>query len=375
MQQAKAEEFFRQLEAFSADYLCMFGLPKKSPWGGEAWKEGAPQGAIIHYTADLTIEQSLRWFCTEKYQAKASAHVVVAERRMPSVDRLLTHYPLVAELPVTVVQTRGPRETAWHATWTNATCYGIENVNAGELRKDAVTGKLMHWRPRKAGEPEWTSIWSGLLKPTPVESAGRVWDVYPSAQVSANIVLLRYVNALFGGTLQAARILGHEQVQGVETHTAGGEPMKTQKRDPGPLFPLDDVRRSVLSADPRSLAWLEQYEAAPGYCDRLRESAVQDVVAAMAGQRPSAEVAWQRFDAAIRALPDRSAFGLVGKLALYLLGYHVHGLLEPVLHAEDVVGVQAFQRLMGLKVDGEPGRLTKQALVRRLVDRGVLRAP
>jgi N-acetyl-anhydromuramyl-L-alanine amidase AmpD len=373
MNKQKAEEFFRQLEAFSKEYLGQLGLTYPSPWSSDGYDDGKPpKGAIIHYTADMNLESSLKWFCIQKYEAKASAQVVVAPRRMGSADRLLAKYPLVDELPVTVVQVVPPTKKAWHATWANGWAFGIENTNAGELRKDPTSGQLMHWRPAKPGSPDWTTPWADAMK-QPIEANGRWWDNYPTAQIKANIVLLRYVNALFGDSLQPSWILGHEQVQGKATRKADGTPGGTQKRDPGPTYPLHDVRRAVLSHDPDDARFIGQYDCNPAYAAQQFDAYVTDAVAAMAGVRPSREVAWQRFDAAIRALPERAEFGIMGKLALKLLGFHITALAVPELDSDDLTSIWVFQKLMGLKTDSQPGKMTKQAIVQRLVDRGFLR--
>lgn len=368
----KAKEFFLQLEDFSREYLRRLRVSPKSPWGKDTFsRKESPRGAILHYTADTFLDISLKWFCKESFNAKSSAHVVVSDRKLGSANELVASYPLIADLPVTVVQTRSPYEMAWHATWVNGFAYGIENTNAGELRREPETGRLMHWRPAEPGAPDWTMPWEGHTK-EPIEMAGKIWDNFPARQVAANITILRHLNALHEGSLKAPWILGHEQVQGVHTLRGGGRPMKTDKRDPGPSFPLHDVRYSVLAHDLESIQWLSRYEAMPDYCDQERSSYVIDVIQHVAGVRPSHAVAWQRFNSLLQSFPEIDGFGVVGKLVLKLLGYHVTSLLTTELDSDDLQSIWIFQKLMGLEPDTKPGPQTKRAMVARLKDRGLL---
>jgi len=361
-----AREFFRQLTGFSAQYLASLRLPPMSPWGYEGYEgDKAPRGAILHYTANSSLGVTLSWFCHEVFAAKASSHVVIGSRREPNAEQFLAQWPLIKALPVTVVQTRPALKGAWHATWVNAFTYGIENVNMGELRR--VNGKLMSWPPATPGGEEWTTEWANPENKSPLDQVGRTWDNYSSGQVWANIAVLRYANALFGGSLQPEWILGHEQVQGKKTPHCTSE-----KRDPGPLFPLHDIRAAVMGQeDP---AFLDSYDAQPTYESTKRDARVIATVKALSGNDMSAADAWAAFKAAMVLLPSQTGNSLVLKRALNLLGYFVdidNAAMGPV----DTVSVKTFQVLMGLTEDGVPGPITRRAMLDRLVDRGYLSAP
>jgi hypothetical protein len=89
---------------------------------------------------------------------------------------------------------------------------------------------------------------------------------------------------------------------------------------------------------------------------------------------PSTEVAWSRFESAVRALGNGGEkFGRAGKTALKLLGYHVPTHTHEEMHDTDRTAIWLFQRAMGLKADQIPGPKMRQALIERLSDRGVLR--
>jgi len=153
-----AVEFFDQLGTFSRRYLAEARIGNAiTPWGG-AWV-GQPRGAIVHFTADEDLDRVLRWFLVEKYQAEAAAHVVVADRKLGSHSRLADGLPLVEGLSATVIQCRPPMLSSWHASWTNDFCYGIECLNAGELRTED-NSRFTSWRPKDSGSPDWTMPWS-----------------------------------------------------------------------------------------------------------------------------------------------------------------------------------------------------------------------
>lgn len=389
---AQAVEFFRQLDIFSDRFVkAELGLnTATSPWGSSL-EADEPKGAVLHYTADDDLLRVLRWFLDPKWQSKCSSHAVVADRKLGTTQEMAKDLPLVAELPVTVVQCRLPSQEAWHATWCNASTYGIENVNVGEVRKapDGSDGWVC-WRPRDKSSPEWTLPWKSPYK-TPVGLYGRFWEPYTSEQIEANVALLRYVRDYFGeGRLQRPWIVGHEAVQGVDTRGRGGSgpPMRTDKRDPGPTFPIHGIRYAVFDGwtPVGRYDWFNTYRGDPRWGQSDRDTMVVRVVRAMAGRPetpgaadPSPETAWARFKSGFQATltNGETPFGVWGKLALWLLGFHVSSLKEgelrdPDLDSEDCQSVWIFQRLAGITTDGKPGKVTRENIWKRLQDRGFI---
>ena len=373
----QAREFFDQLDEFSRRYVAAeLNLPSAtSPWGEREYDTDTPKGAILHFTADEDLLRVLRWFLVEKFQARASAHAVVADRRLASQDELAHDLPLVQELPATIIQVRPPHTQAWHATWTNGTCYGIENVNAGPLRKEpSIEGQqdsFTSWRPRDKSSPDWTMPWKVPYK-TAVGLYGGWWAPYTPEQVHANVILLRYVQQLFG-SLQLPWILGHENVQGVKTpHTHGHN-----KFDLGPHYPIHGVRDAVFDdwKPVERYDWFRLFSADQLYGRTMRDGIVIEYAkhAGSDNPNPPPDAAWKRFESAVRALPDKDEFGLVGKTALRLLGYYVVDLTSQ-LDTDESMSIWAFQKMMGLKTDSKPGPVTKRALIERLEDRGFLEA-
>jgi len=364
-------EFFNQLWKFSERYAKQAGLESnESPWGYDGYKGGKPKGAVLHYTADEDFHRVLRWFCRRKYESKSSSQVVVADRKMPKHDEFAEGLPLIQKLPVTVVQCRRLDSAGWHATWTNREYYGIENVCVGELRVDGET--FVTWRPRDRSAEDWTMPWqSANLSPVPLFE--RWWSPYSRDQVETNITILREVQDHFG-SLEPAHVVGHELVQGFDTKRSNGSPMRRDKRDPGPHFPIHLVRAGVFGSDEHYMAnqWMAYQDIM--YGQDWRDTLVQNWATELAdgSGQPTVSVAWARYRSALAAFPDRDALGSVGLVGLALLGYYFDGTISNWMTRGDVESVKLFQRLMGLSVDGDPGPNTKRALVKRLADRGIL---
>lgn len=360
-----ATQFFDQLEEFSNRYvLDELNLRRSlSPWGKSTLE---PQGAILHFTADEDIHRVLRWFLEKRHGARVSAHAVIADRRMGSHDSLAADLPLVQELPTTIIQVRRADTEAWHATWANGVCYGIENVNAGPLKMktSVVRGRpevvFSTWRPRDRSSPEWTSRWSSSYKEATLLH-GKWWAPYTAAQIRSNVILLRYVEQRFR-SLRRAWILGHEQVQ-------------KNKQDPGPAFPLEGIREAMFDdwTPIQRYDWYRLYEVDPKYGKTMADGIILECVRKMGTDNPNPSVfsAWTRFWSAVKALPVKAEFGVVGKTALRLLGYYMQS-LDDSLDTDELNSVWLFQKMMGLRTDSKPGPITKGALLERLASRGLM---
>lgn len=343
-EQIQAREFFEQLGEFSDRYVkAELGLDTAtSPWGRPKYAS-KPIGAVIHYTADEDLMRVLRWFIDPKHRARVSAHAIVADRRMGSHDELSKDLPLVEALPVTVIQVRPVKAIAWHATWLNGSSYGIENMNAGP----------------------WTSARGVPAYKDPVNIFNEFWIPFTDDQIQTNVILLRYVQQLFG-TLQPAYVVGHEQVQ-------------RKKRDPGPAYPLDGVRQATFEGwkPVTHYVWYKRFQVDKQFGQTEMDSIVIDHARSMGGDdlNPSVVAAWERFDSAVRALPAKGlAFGATGRAALRLLGYYTRGLVADRLDMHEITSVMMFQRMMRIQVDGIPGPVTKRSLVERLEECRFLRA-
>lgn len=381
-------EFFQQLRTFSLRYFETLKITETStPWGPEEYEGDGPKGATLHYTADEDFDRVVKFFMRRKYNAKASAHVVVADGVYPRTLELMDDLPLVKELPATVVQCELPDLPTWHATWASRFCYGIEAVNVGELRMDGEQQFISHWRrDHKPEEPEWTMPWHHPVK-KPVRMWARWWEPFTIDQVTAIIVILRNLHEVY--PLDPSWVVGHECVQGVDTIGAKNR----DKRDPGPCLPVHAMREAVFEETPTGFptAWMQAYEAdwekatqetldtiVVRWAHHLVQLSYKECLAKDPGAKesliPSADIAWARFRSAIHGLLNGiEKFATVGKCALKLLGYHIDKLNDPDMHDTDKKAVLLFQKMSGLKTDMIPGPKTRKMLVERLYDRGVLK--
>ena len=154
----RAERFFDELDQFTKRYVeTVLGQDEHlSPWRSGGWNTPtkAPLGSIIHFTADERLDRVMAWFLVKRYNARVSAHAVVAPCWTAELRELAEGLTALEELAAPVFQVVRPWDEAWHATWTNDWAYGIENVNIGELQSRG--GRFFSWRPRdRSGSARW----------------------------------------------------------------------------------------------------------------------------------------------------------------------------------------------------------------------------
>lgn len=183
---------------------------RESPNQGGLYEEGALDTIIIHYTAGSNAESAIRTLSdTER---KVSAHLVVGR------DGVVTQL-----LPFDVV--------GWHAgvsKWGqregfNKYSIGIEIDNAGQLEEK--DGQYVSWFGR-AYPPEEVvrGVHRNQTQPT-------YWHRFPEEQIR----VVEELCALLVAEYSIRHILGHEEIA------------PDRKIDPGPAFPLDELRARLLS--------------------------------------------------------------------------------------------------------------------------------
>ncbi|MCK4857370.1 MAG: N-acetylmuramoyl-L-alanine amidase [candidate division Zixibacteria bacterium] len=355
-------DFFDQLTEFSRRVFRVLDIGETtSPWTSGQFRDGRPIGAVLHYTAGNDIDKTLAWFM--EYQSRTSAHVVVADGWPEGRRELCENLPLIHALPAMVVQCVPPDRVAWHATWANTRCYGIEAVNMGELRR-LPDGTFVSWHRGAPGASEWTRPWEHPSK-KPLELFGRWWEPWTPDQLQAIAIVLHEVQES-QGMIKPAWILGHENMQGEHTlrYTTGMRvALGTDKRDPGPAFPLEVIRETVLESVPMIFSTNPLF----GFVSRSRW--IQEWYESV--KSTGEEMLWGEFYESLSNFVDGPGFGSLGKLCLRILGYHISNVTTDDLTEEDLDSVWIFQRMMGLETDRQPGPKTRRALVERLVDRGL----
>lgn len=168
-----------------------------------------PKYLVLHYTASRSADAAIDWLCNPT--AKASAHLVVG--RDGSVTQLA---------PFNV--------KTWHAgishweglTGLNQYSIGIEMDNAGRLQKAGA--KYRAWFGLEYPENEVIQARQKF------EQDFSFWHVYTEIQIERALELA----TILVKTYSLRDILGHEDI-------APG-----RKSDPGPAFPLVNIRAKVF---------------------------------------------------------------------------------------------------------------------------------
>jgi len=188
------------------------------------FKQKLPDTIVLHYTAGSSLESSAKWLCNSK--ANASAHIIVGKNG-------------------DVVQLAPFNQIAWHAgksKWKNRTglnkySIGIEIDNAGVLEKRA-DGKYYTWFNK---EIENNKV---VLAPHKHGEKGKAWEAFPKAQIER----VEEICQLLKEAYDIQEIVGHEDI-------APG-----RKKDPGPAFPLDNMRSKILLGRKEDEAGEKEYK-------------------------------------------------------------------------------------------------------------------
>lgn len=182
-----------------------------SPNHGGPFDEGLPDCIVLHYTGGSSLQSSADHLCEP--ETSASAHLVVG--RDGQVIQLV------------------PFDTvAWHAGDSsyagrhgyNRYAIGIEMDNAGPLTRNG--NHYTAWFGRQYAREEVVEAVHRNGGPS------RFWHAYTEAQIAR----VREICRLLIGTYTINSILGHEEIA------------PQRKIDPGPAFPLDKFRQSLLAS-------------------------------------------------------------------------------------------------------------------------------
>ena len=171
-----------------------------------------PRYLVFHYTAGKSATSSINWLTNP--ESKASAHLVLAR------DGTITQLA-----PFTI--------KTWHAglshwdglSGLNGYSIGIEMDNAGPLKK--VGDTYQAWFGTPYAEDQVVYVKHKL------DDEPRWWHAYTEIQIQKALelaqLLVRHYNL--------KDVVGHEDIA------------PDRKRDPGPAFPLEHVRASVLGRE------------------------------------------------------------------------------------------------------------------------------
>lgn len=165
-----------------------------------------PRYLVLHFTANSSVSGTVKWF--QKQGSEASAHIVIG-RDGEVVQMVPFHL------------------RAWHcgtSKWSglgdlNSHSIGFEMVNWGKLKYRK--GKLISWAQEVIPDDD------------AVEVMGEWWQRYPDEQVEVCANLAREIVRAY----ELEDVLGHNEI----ALPAG------RKSDPGPAFPLQQVREFCFS--------------------------------------------------------------------------------------------------------------------------------
>lgn len=195
-----------KLTASSGDKKVSF---KETPNKSGVLAEGLPDTIVIHYTAGASLKSSANWLVNP--QAKVSTHLIVGK----TGD--------IIQLADFNIKTWHAGKSAWKGrTNLNSYSIGIEIDNAGQLTKRAE-GYYTHFNTKIDDN-------NVVLAKHKLDTEEKAWEAYTAEQTTAveNICLL------LKETYNIKEIVGHDDIA------------PDRKRDPGPAFPLQQLKDKIL---------------------------------------------------------------------------------------------------------------------------------
>ena len=194
------------------DHKLVNAAFQESPNHSGPFSSGQPDTIIIHYTAGSSGESSIRTLCDPN--SKASAHIVIDK------DGAITQL-----VPFDTIAWHAGRSNYKGRTGFNKYSIGIEIDNAGPLTKAGT--EYSSWFGRRYPEAD-------VIEAVHRNGAtSAFWHRYEEEQISSVQALCESLV----DTYQISAILGHEEIA------------PKRKQDPGPAFPLDQMRDRVLHRD------------------------------------------------------------------------------------------------------------------------------
>ncbi len=174
-----------------------------------------PDTIVIHFTGGRSARSSANWLCNPS--AKASAHVVIGKEG-----------EIIQLVPFDTIAWHAGRSQWQDRSGLNKYSIGIEIDNAGRLEQREQG--YYTWFGTKVAD-EWVT--RAVHRN---ESLHSYWHAFTEAQISATeqlCILLKEVYSI-------KTIVGHEEIS------------PGRKVDPGPAFPLDKLRNSLIYNDRQS---------------------------------------------------------------------------------------------------------------------------
>lgn len=183
---------------------------KETPNRSGEFASNLPDTIVIHYTGGSSAESSASYLC--KPEAKASAHVVIG--RDGTIIQLA---------PFNIVTWHAGRSSWKGRSGLNKYAIGIELDNAGELTFNGED-KYFSWFNRAYSKDE---VFYGKHRN---RSEASFWHCYSEIQIEKTFALCQLLCEQYN----IKEIVGHEEIS------------PKRKSDPGPAFPLERLRDTIL---------------------------------------------------------------------------------------------------------------------------------
>lgn len=246
MERQIAIETLAQLKRYTYSAAKLLGVDLR-PGGRNhsgPYKEGQPTGVICHYTASNAAKGPRRPYGRLPVMLRrlrplsgqgVGCHVVVWDEPVSRLQPLKARYPLLQAVPAEVLFF-GDELALWHAGSANRWSLGIEVRNCGELHRSS------------RGAFFWNRGKHRYRGRTPLEINGTYWEPFTYSQMLGTLWISRLFAAVH--PIQPQRFLGHTQVS-------------STRIDPGPHFPLHELRSAVFSDPDQPLIevpYLKEFE-------------------------------------------------------------------------------------------------------------------
>jgi N-acetylmuramoyl-L-alanine amidase len=167
---------------------------------------------VLHYTAGRSARSSAITLCDP--EVKASAHLIIGREG-----------ELFQLAPFNIRTWHAGKSSYLDRSGLNKYSIGIEIDNAGELERSGIS--YYSWFGKKYGENE-------VIHATDRnQNSPKYWHLYKEEQIDVTEQICRALVKKY----EIKYILGHEEIA------------PTRKIDPGPAFPLDHLRESILATD------------------------------------------------------------------------------------------------------------------------------
>jgi len=194
-----------------------------------------PDTIIIHYTAGDNGKVAVKYFAMST--TKTSAHLVVNEdgniTQMVPFDKKAYH--------------AGTSTYDGRSSFNNFSI-GIEISNPGYLTKNTKGEGYVNWIEATKANPKPVAdnmVFEGAHRNSVTKN--KYWQKYTDEQIAAVEEICKAIAA----TYDIKYILGHEEI-------AVG-----RKTDPGPAFPLDELRTKIFNAAPKTVTELFRESIVP----------------------------------------------------------------------------------------------------------------